>query len=100
MSGYWKLATGNSLLATPLTRLHVFEGERLTVQRGRLADAMEFPGRGIGEVLVVSQRFAVGRLAFFAEVPAAALRTMKRVEGQHFSKLQIICDSSRVFEVL
>src|SRR4029453_806163 len=77
-TGNWQLARPS--LVTPLRRLHVFEGERLPMKRGRVADAVKLPGRGVSKALVVAQRFTVGRLALLAEVAAAALRSVERVE--------------------
>jgi hypothetical protein len=51
--------------------MHFIEFQGFLVQRRRPADAAEFPRRHVHEVLVVSQRFAVGGLAFLAEMTAA-----------------------------
>ena len=80
-AGSWTLEarrwTARSLLVAPLRRLHVLERQRFLVQDRRLADAPELPRRHVGEVLVVAQRLAVGRLALLAEVAAARLAAVR-----------------------
>ena len=51
--------------------MHFLELERFLVELRLRPDALEFPRRHVREVGIVAQRFAVGRLAFFAEVAAA-----------------------------
>ena len=88
------------LLVAPLRRLHVLERQRLLVQTGWLADALELPRRHVREMLVVSLRLAVGRLALLAEVPAARLGPVQRVDGEQFREFQVVGDASGVLEVL
>src|SRR3569833_2081047 len=63
-------------LVGPLDHLHVLVLQVLPVQdRGRAGDGV-LPGGGVGEVLVVAQRLAVGGLGLRAEVTAAGLRSV------------------------
>ena len=54
------------------------------VQPGLLALTGELPGCDIREVLVVAQRLALGRLALFAEVAAARLGAVERIQAHEF----------------
>src|SRR5215831_20208550 len=63
-------------LVAALRRFDVLEVELFLVQLRRHADALELPGRDIGEVLVVAPGLALGRLALFAEVAAAGFRAV------------------------
>src|SRR5262245_1101127 len=102
LSGYGLQATGGSLglLVTPLRRVHVLPDQMFLVQRRRLTDSIEFPRRYVREVLVVAQRFAVGGLAFLAEMAAAGLRAMQRVEREQFAELEVVGDATRIVERL
>src|SRR5437870_4144779 len=80
--------------------MHFLELERLLVQLGLLADTFEFPRGDVREIRVVAQRFALRRLAFFAEMPAARLPAVERVEREQFGELEIVGDAAGVLEAL
>src|SRR6188472_979486 len=90
----------SALLIAPLRWLDVLELQRLLVQRRLLVDALKLPRRYIREVLVVAQGLAVGRLAFLAEVAAAGLGALERVEREDLGKLEIVGDAAGIFHVL
>ena len=60
------------------------------MERRTVADAAELPCRDVGEFIVLTQRLAVGRLELLAEVSAARLATLERVEREQFGKLHVI----------
>jgi len=60
--------------------MHFFEHERLLMQLRLPADARELPRRHVRVVLIVAQRLAIRRLAFFPEVAAARFAPVQRVE--------------------
>ena len=76
--------------------MHFFELERLFMQLGPLADALELPGRHVGEVVVVAQRLAVGRLTLFAEMPAARFAPIERIQGEQLRELEVVGDAAGV----
>ena len=61
--------------------MHLVELQRLLVELRLLADAFELPRRDVHVALVVAQRFAFRRLAFLAEVAAARLAAVQRIEN-------------------
>src|ERR1700730_3890221 len=60
--------------------MDVLEGERFLVDSGRLTRPFPLPGRGVGEISVVSFRLTLGCLALDAEVAAARLFSVKRID--------------------
>src|SRR5206468_249533 len=87
-------------LVTSLRRMHFLEIERLLVHDRRRADAGELPRRDIRVVRIVAERFAVRRLAFFAEVSAARFTAFEGIQREQFGELQVIGDAAGVFEAL
>src|SRR5215831_12280424 len=80
--------------------MHFLEFEGLLVELGLLADALELPRSNVGEVGVVAQRFAVGRLAFLAEVSATRFPPVQGVERQQLGELEIVSYAAGIFETL
>src|SRR5262245_24477946 len=89
-----------ALLVAPLGRVDVLELERLLAEHRRRADALVLPGRHVGEALVVALRFAIGRLALLAEVAAARLGAVERVEREQLAELEVVGDPPGVLEAL
>ena len=56
----------------------------------RGADAAELPRRRIRKILVIAFRFAVGGLAFFAEVTAAGFGAVQGIAREQFASLSAI----------
>src|SRR5687768_3060984 len=71
-----------SLFVASLRRMDFLERQWLLVQRRLATNAGELPGGDVHIVVVVAPRFAVGRLALLAEMAAARLAPMERVERQ------------------
>ena len=67
---------------------------------GGLAHTGELPGRGIREVLVIARGFAVGRLVLLAEMAAAALVALQRVQAHQFGQFEEVGHAARLFERL
>ena len=80
--------------------MDVFELQGLLVQFGLLARALEFPGRGVAEVLVVALGLAVVVLVLDAEVAAAGFLAVQGVLGQQFAEFEEVGDAAGVFELL
>jgi hypothetical protein len=76
--------------------MHVLERERLDVPHRRLALASILPRRDMRELIVLTQGFVVGGLAFFAEVSAARLAALQRIERQELRELEVIGDAAGV----
>ncbi len=74
------------------------ELERFLVQRRPLADALELPRADEREVLVVAQRLALLGLVLDAEVPAAALLALERVETDELGELEEVGDAARLLQ--
>src|SRR5690606_19535375 len=94
------LALSRRLLVAPLRRLDAREDQGLLVQLFRLPLALVLPHRDVGEQIVAPQRFAVGRLVLLAEVAAARLLPLQRVDGHQLGELQEVGHPARVFQVL
>src|SRR5262245_34196795 len=71
-----------------------FVEDRLASRTGVL------PGRNVGEVRVVTQRFTIRRLKLFAEMTSAGLISMQRIEAHQLAELQKIRDSAGIFQRL
>src|SRR5260370_34034260 len=73
-----------------------FEIERLAVELWRcdLSVAVKFPRKDVGEVLVIAQRFAFGRLMFFAKMRAARFIARERVQTHELGEFEKICDTT------
>src|SRR5215471_10269278 len=80
--------------------MHFLKLEGLLVELGLLADALELPCSDVTEVGVVAQRFAVGRLAFLAEVSAARFLSVQGVERQQLGELEVVGHAAGIFETL
>src|SRR5680860_32170 len=76
------------LLIAALGELDVVEGQRLLVEHGRRSDALELPRAHVREVLVVAERLALFGLMLHAEVTAAALFAVARVEAHQLGELE------------
>src|SRR5215213_1498875 len=98
--GAWSLEPGASQpsLVTPLRRMHVLPRELFAVEHWGLLEAGELPGGDVREPLVVAQRFSVGRLALRAEVAAAALGPVQRIDGEQFAEFEVVGDAAGVVE--
>src|SRR5262245_55943816 len=70
--------------------MDVVELERLDVALGLVAGAGVLPGRDVAEVLVVAFRFAVFGLVLLAEMAAAALGALERVEAQQLAHREVV----------
>src|SRR5712671_3234269 len=88
------------LFVTPLCQVNVLEGQRLLVQCRGLARALPLPRGDVGEVGVVALRLPLGGLALHAEVAAAGLRPVQRVEAHQFAQLEKIRDAAGLLERL
>src|SRR5207237_4733005 len=73
---------------------------RFFVQVGRLSDSLELPRRDVRVIPVVAQRFAVGRLALFAKMPATRFAAVQGVERQQLTELEVVGDTARILERL
>src|SRR5215468_4329636 len=80
--------------------MYFLEFERLLVHVGPLTDSLELPRRDIREIRIVALGFAIWRLTFLAEMPAARFAPLERIERQQFGEFQIVGDTSSVFEAL
>src|SRR5207244_2966630 len=87
-------------LVTTLRRMHFLELQLLFVEHRLAADAGELPRGDVRIILVVAQRFAVGRLALLAEVAAARFAAVQRVEGEQLGELEVVADAAGVLEAL
>src|SRR5438270_10214257 len=87
-------------LITPLRERDVLEVQRLLVEDRSLPSAGVFPRRHVGESVIVPQCLAVRRLMFHAEMAAARLFPVQRVETHQLRQFQEISDTSRVLERL
>src|SRR4051812_6834820 len=79
--------------------MHALELERFLVELRRASVALVFPARDVRELLVVTLGFPVLRLAFLAEVPAAALTAMERVDRHQLAELQEVGHAAGLFEL-
>src|SRR5207248_11612533 len=82
--------------------MHGFEVERFSIQlwsRGR-GIASKFPGKDVGEVLVIAQRFAFGRLMFFAKMRAARFIARVRVQTHELGEFEKIWGTTVTLERL
>ena len=77
-----------------------FKVERFAVELWwcDLAIALKFPGKDVGEIVVVAQSLAFGRLMFFAEMRAAGFVTSKGVETHELGEFQKVGHATRAFE--
>ena len=80
--------------------MDVFEFERLFVELGLFVGALELPRADIGEVLVVTHRFAVIRLVLGTEVAAAGFFAVQGVLGQNFGELEEVGQTTGVLQLL
>src|ERR1019366_2130463 len=78
----------------------VLERERLLVEHRRLAIARVLPRGDVRELLVVAHRLAVSRLVLLAEVPAAALLAVQRVDAHQLGELEEARDPPPLLERL
>src|SRR5262245_45207001 len=80
--------------------MHFLKLEWLGMEHGRSSNTLELPGRHVAEVRVVAQRLALGRLAFLAEMTAARLLAVQRIECHEFREFQIVGYAAGVFQTL
>src|SRR2546430_620342 len=88
------------LLVTPLREVDVLERERLLVERGWLSLPGPFPGAGVAEVRVVASGLALRGLALDAEVAAAGLTPVERIEAHQLRELEEVRDAAGLLERL
>src|SRR5262249_1763701 len=74
--------------------------QRLHVADRTLPLAGVLPRGDVAEVLVVAERLAVGRLPLLAEVPAARLAALERVEAHQLAELQEVGHAAGLLERL
>ena len=74
--------------------MNVVELKRFDQTVGTVAFPGVFPSGDVAEVFVVACRFAVVGLVFLAEVTAARLASLERVEAKEFAKLKEVGDAA------
>ena len=70
------------------------------MQRGFSAVALEFPGKHVGEMRVVTHRLAIRRLMFLTKMSAARFVARESVTTHQLSELQEICHATGALERL
>src|SRR4051812_9073820 len=88
------------LSIAPRRQGDVLECEWLLVENWRLPVTRELPRRNVGEAVVVSQRFAVGRLMLDSEVRATGLLSIQRVDAHQLGELEKVGDATSALELL
>src|SRR5690606_14837993 len=88
------------LLVAALREVDVLVRERLLVELGCVAVALVLPRCHVGVVLVVAECLALRRLALLAEVGAARLAAVERVEADELRELEEVGDAPRLLERL
>src|SRR3954470_19764569 len=83
-------SAGSSSLVAALGQVDVLVLEGFLVQHRRLAFRRPLPGRHVGEVLVVAQGLALRGLALGAEVAAAALVAVQRVDAHQLGGVDAV----------
>ena len=78
--------------------MHRFEVQLFAMQFRRLTIALKFPREHSCMVLVVSERFAIGRLMLLAEMRAGRFVTLQRVNAHQFGEFEEIRDSPSAFQ--
>src|SRR6185437_1871692 len=78
----------------------VFEDKLFFVEHGVASGALVLPGGDVGEVFVVTQRFAVRSLVFFAEMPPAGLLAIEGILAKQFTEFEEIGHPAGFFERL
>src|SRR5690348_4500421 len=94
------LDTAGSSLVAAGGEVDMLELERLDMLLRLHALALVFPGGGVAEVLVVAQGLAFGRLVLLAEVAAAALAALQRVQAHELAQLDEVGHAAGHFEAL
>ena len=61
--------------------------------------ALEFPGRNVGEVFVITCRFAVCSLMLSAEVTTTRLLTSQGVFGEKFTELEEVGNTASILKL-
>src|SRR5262252_8052197 len=93
---FWRQIWNTSFICSfpsfvaPLGRMHVVEVQRLLVHRFGLIVAGVLPCRDVREAVVIAERFAIGSLVLFTEVPAAGLLAVERVDAHQLAEFQEI----------
>src|ERR1700691_1935378 len=80
--------------------MHIMELEGLLDKLGRVAGAVEAPGRDIAEVLVVAKGFAVFGSILLAEVAAAGFVAVQRIDAHKLSELEEIGHTTGFLQTL
>jgi len=68
--------------------------QRFLVQDRRFILALVFPGRDVGEMLVIAERLALGGLKFLAEMAPAGFAAVQGIQAEEFGKLHEIVHST------
>ncbi len=80
--------------------MHVLERQRLLMQGRRLHPGPDTPRPRRTNMVVVAQRFAVGGLILFAEMAAAGLVAIERIDAHQFAQLEEIGHAAGLLERL
>src|SRR6267378_1645130 len=81
-----------------LRQMHRFEMQLFAIQFRRLTVALKFPRKHSCMALVVSERFAVGRLMFLAEMRTGRFVALQRVNAHQFGEFEEIRDAPGAFQ--
>src|SRR5882724_495943 len=86
------LIFGRSFIA-PLRQMHGLEMQLFAMQFRRLTVTLKFPRKHSCMALVVSERFAIGRLMLLAEMRAGRFVTLQRVNAHQLGEFEKIRDA-------
>src|ERR1700757_505059 len=80
--------------------MHGLEMQRFSMQFWRLTVALKFPREYRRMVLVVAERFAIGRLMFLAEMCPGGFVTLQGVNAHEFGEFEEIRHTPGAFQSL
>ena len=78
--------------------MHGLEMQLFAMQFRRLTVALKFPREHRCMALVVSERFAIGRLMFLAEMRAGRFVALQRVNAHQLGEFEEIRDAPGAFQ--
>src|SRR5215211_3043940 len=93
----WGLTFAPSFIA-PLRQMHRLELQLFAMQFRRLTVALKFPRKHSCMVLVIPERFAIGRLMFLAKMGAGRFVTLQRVNAHQLGEFEEIRDAPGAFQ--